>query len=131
MQNKIIGSCGRLCKPVADEIESLRAEKIIAERKEKDARKLYKEVVIQKEKYRLILEEINDEINPLPFTTDYDKAMEKAKAEAVKEFAERLCDGRLLGDPVLIAVREELRNMTEPTKVEHSSLCETETYMGE
>lgn len=92
MQNKIIGSCMRLCKPVADEIERLNAEKIIAERKEKDARELYKEVVIQKEKYRLILEKINDEINPLPFTTDYDKAMEKAKAEAVKEFAERLYD---------------------------------------
>ena len=59
------------------------------------------------------------------------KFLDKIKSEAIKEFAERLCDGRLLGDPVLIAVRAELKNTTEPVKIEHNSLCETETYMRE
>ena len=45
------------------EIESLKADKIIAERHEKDARELYKDVVIQ---------------------------LKTAKSEAIKEFAERL-----------------------------------------
>lgn len=38
----------------------------------------------------ILLDAIEDTIYPLPFETDYDKAIKKAKAEAVKEFAERL-----------------------------------------
>ena len=36
-----------------------------------------------------VIDKIEDHINPLPFETDYDKAIRIAKAEAVKEFAER------------------------------------------
>ena len=44
----------------------------------------------ENKKQKAILEEINDEINPLPFETDFDIAMEKAKFEAIKEFMERI-----------------------------------------
>ena len=39
---------------------------------------------------KLVLEEIEDFINPLPFETDFAKAIRIAKSEARKEFAERL-----------------------------------------
>jgi predicted RNA-binding protein with EMAP domain len=39
---------------------------------------------------KMLIDKIEDHINPLPFETDYDKAIKTAKAEAVKEFAERL-----------------------------------------
>lgn len=42
------------------------------------------------EKQRLIIEAIDDNMFPLPFETDYDKAIKNAKAEAIKEFAKRL-----------------------------------------
>lgn len=37
----------------------------------------------------------------------------RAKAEAFKEFAERLCDGRVSNDPVVIAVDTLIMEMTE------------------
>ena len=39
---------------------------------------------------KMVIEAINDTIYPLPFETDFDKAIKTAKAEAIKEFAERL-----------------------------------------
>lgn len=45
----------------------------------------------------------------------YNKAFNRcktAKSEAIKEFAERLCEGRVSNDPVVIAVKTELK-MTE------------------
>ena len=36
------------------------------------------------------------------------KMLKTAKSEAIKEFAERLCDGRVSNDPVVIAVKVEL-----------------------
>lgn len=33
------------------------------------------------------------------------------RAEAIKEFAERLCNGRVSNDPVVIAVKAELKEM--------------------
>ena len=39
---------------------------------------------------KLVIEEIEDTINPLPFETDFEKAIRIAKSEAIKEFAERL-----------------------------------------
>ena len=83
---------------------------------------------------KVILEAINDEFNPLPFETDFDKAIKEAKSEAIKEFAERLY--RRIGycDLPNLVVKSHIDNlakeMTEPTKLEHSSLCETETYKG-
>lgn len=39
------------------------------------------------------------------------KDLFKAKSEARKEFAERLCEGRVGNDPVVIAVKVELAEM--------------------
>ena len=39
---------------------------------------------------KAIIEAIEDTIYPLPFETDFSVAIKKAKAEAIKEFAERL-----------------------------------------
>ena len=39
--------------------------------------------------------------------------IEKAKSEAIKEFAERLCEGRVYNDPVVIAAKCLLKEMTE------------------
>lgn len=44
------------------------------------------------QKMAIMVEAIEDSIYPLPFETDYDKAIKEAKAEAIKEFAERLKD---------------------------------------
>lgn len=35
------------------------------------------------------------------------------KTEAIKKFAERLCDGRVSNDPVVIAVKRTVKEMTE------------------
>lgn len=40
-------------------------------------------------KLQMAIGEVDDHIYPLPFETDYDKAIKQAKAEAVKEFAEK------------------------------------------
>lgn len=39
--------------------------------------------------------------------------MGQIRAEAIKEFAERLCDGRVSNDPVVIAVKCAVKEMTE------------------
>lgn len=44
---------------------------------------------------------------------DFVNVTKIAKSEAVKEFAERLCNGRVSNDPVVIAVKVELTEMTE------------------
>ena len=44
----------------------------------------------ENKKLNLMVESIDDYMNPLPFKTDFDNAIETAKSEAVKEFAERL-----------------------------------------
>lgn len=105
---------------------------------------------------KVILEAINDEFNPLPFETDFDKAIKNAKSEAIKEFAERLkeqfdnleyrakmkrktvsvdyLDSQMswvLHEVSLNLIDNLVKEMTEPVKVEHNSLCETETYIKE
>lgn len=44
----------------------------------------------ENKKLNLMVESIDDYMNPLPFKTDFDNAIETAKSEAVKEFVERL-----------------------------------------
>lgn len=44
----------------------------------------------ENKKQQTILEAIDDEMFPLPFETDFGKAIKTAKSEAIKEFAERL-----------------------------------------
>ena len=38
------------------------------------------------ENFRMVLDAVEDHIHPLPFETDFDKAINKAKAETYKEF---------------------------------------------
>jgi hypothetical protein len=40
---------------------------------------------------------------------DLGKTYSEVRAEAIKEFAERLCEGRVSNDPVVIAVKTELK----------------------
>ena len=66
-----------------------------AERKFEHQRIAYQQAEIERlkeenKKQKLVIEEIEDTINPLPFETDFDKAIRTAKSEAIKEFAERL-----------------------------------------
>lgn len=42
-----------------------------------------------------------------------EKTIESIKTEAYKEFADRLCEGRVSNDPVVIAVKVELSELTE------------------
>ena len=67
----------------------------------------------------------------------YKMHYEIAKADAVKEFAERLKEQAALNDYLwdeervyFFQIDNLLAEMTDPTitKVEHNSLCETETY---
>jgi hypothetical protein len=44
----------------------------------------------ENKKQKAIIEAIDDAMNPLPFVTDFDKAIKTAKSEAVKEFAEKV-----------------------------------------
>ena len=47
---------------------------------------------VENENLKMVLDAVEDHINPLPFETDYAKAIRQAKAEAYKEFAEMLID---------------------------------------
>ncbi len=52
--------------------------------------KEHQETVDELQRTKAVLEEINDSIYPLPFATDFDVAIEEARCEAIKEFAQRL-----------------------------------------
>lgn len=69
-----------------------------------DALDLIKQLQAEKRKLEMILEAINNDINPLPFEIDFDKAIRIAKSEAIKEFAERL-----------VAIYENDKNYARPT----------------
>ena len=42
------------------------------------------------ERLKMIIEQIENDLQPLPFETDFEKAAKRIKSEAIKEFAERL-----------------------------------------
>ena len=83
------------------------------------------DVVIYCEDVCTLLDLINRqkaEIEKLKNTIDWtldqqpilvERAEKYARAEAVKEFAERLCEGRVSNDPVVIAVKVELETVGE------------------
>lgn len=67
----------------------------------------------------------------------FSEAIEHAKAEAIKEFAERLkektypfpCAIGVENAVTIRGINDLVKEMTtKPTKIEHNSLCETETY---
>ena len=63
-------------KPMRDALALITRQKAEIERLQKENKE-----------QKLILEAINDEMNPLPFETDFDKAIKQAKSEAYREFA--------------------------------------------
>lgn len=42
------------------------------------------------ERLKMVIEQIEDDLQPLPFETNFEKAAKRIKSEAIKEFAERL-----------------------------------------
>ena len=46
-----------------------------------------------------------------------EESKDEIKSEAIKEFAERLCKGRVENDPVVIAVKSELKEMEDGNSV--------------
>ena len=64
-----VENLNRICDEVNAENESLKAEV---------------------ENLRMVLDAVEDHIHPLPFETDFDKAINKAKTEAYKEFVEKV-----------------------------------------
>lgn len=42
------------------------------------------------ERLKMVIEQIENDLQPLPFETNFEKAAKRIKSEAIKEFAERL-----------------------------------------
>ena len=87
------------------------------------------------EKLKDLIKSVNEDIGKAIIS--FDKDIATAKTEAVKEFAERLIEKidmeSELDDYEAIIVKNHIAGiaskMTESsTKIEHSSLCETDTY---
>ena len=77
---------------------------------------VYKEVLdlinrLQAENERLQEEKAKFDNTILYDLEQVNKIVENSKSEARKEFAERLCEGRVSNDPVVIAVKVELEMM--------------------
>ena len=105
MANEIIGYCRKmLCKPAEEEVERLKS---MNQAKLDAIHDLMADV-----------ERLNSEID-------------KAKAEAVKEFAKKLKLRFALCDEIYNKEIDKLIAEMTLTKIEHKSLCETETYIKE
>lgn len=116
---------GKLCKVERskDSLDLIKRQKAEIERLEysiisQDEEKLsYVATLIKEEQERIRLEQIrrleaeNSELQRKNAELQHEKV--KLKNEAIKEFAERLCEGRVSNDPVVIAVKVELEEMTE------------------
>ena len=85
------------------EIEELRSDKIIAERREKDARELFVDCTRQLEEAKAEIERLKRGVT-FTFTIEDFKSIEETiisrldneiKSEAIKEFAERLKEGEV------------------------------------
>ena len=88
--NKLKNDRQDLISNLLDNIESL--EKLAFEQ-QAEIEKLKAEIErLQEENknHKSVIEAIEDTINPLPFETDFDKAIKTAKSEAIKEFAEQV-----------------------------------------
>ena len=60
------------------------------------------------------IERLNTNMDAM--VSEHKRLIVNAKTEAIKEFAERLCDGKVSNDPVVIAVKCAVKEMTEDTK---------------
>lgn len=93
----IIGRLKAELKTAKTEIEILKKQLDVAKmfyKEEAKKRDLYSHMVsnLKKEnaKQKAMLEAIDNEMFPLPFETDFDKAIKTVKSEALIDFAERL-----------------------------------------
>lgn len=63
------------------------------------------------------IERLQNDIKTLRFSLDLCKGWEeRAKAEAIKEFVEKLCEDRVSNDPVVIATKCLLKEMVGDNK---------------
>ena len=60
------------------------------------------------------IERLNNNISAM--ATTLSNSAKATRNEAIKEFAERLCEGRLSNDPIVIAVKCELKEMVGDDK---------------
>ena len=58
----------------------------------------------ENKKQKMVLENINDTIHPLPFVTDFDVAIKTAKSEAIKEFVSAL-KGKVVSEYEYVDIR--------------------------
>lgn len=104
------------------ENEELRSDKIIAETHEKAAKDLFVNCTRQLEEAKAELKQLQETLDEYPVKTlfdknnlicsktseDYEKLIMKIANSTIKEFATRLCKGRVENDPVVIATKAEL-----------------------
>ena len=133
--------CGKCDLALSDGVVISAYEKVLdlINRQKAEIERLKKE----NEKQKAMLEAIDNEMLPLPFETDFDKAIKTAKSETIKEFAEQLkkrfylLDGRCVID--IPQINNLLKNNTIPTiakyeivdvqKVQHGEWIEKEHWI--
>ena len=110
--------CINLINQYEAEIESLEVEKlhiaeflVESERKVKDLEVELKAMRGAANSYKVELEHAQAEIERLQHSPIIAKLCPMWKAEAIREFAKRLCKDRVSNDPVVIAVKSELKEM--------------------
>lgn len=114
--NRMAKSALNLANRYEAEIKELRSDKIIAERHEKDARELFVDCTRQLEEAKAEIERLKRGVTFTITIEDFESIKEtvisrldnEIKSEAIKEFAERLCKGRVENDPIVIATKAEL-----------------------
>ena len=72
----------------------------------------------ENKKQKAIIEAIDDAMNPLPFVTDFDKAIKTAQSEAVKKFAERLKNTKFKHGNDYIIYAENIDHLVKETERE-------------
>ena len=98
------GGCVNRCRK--DALNLINRQKTEIERL-REYYKMYFDRKAEIEEKQLEIEHMKDRCS---LTEEY---IEKLKSEAIKEFAEQLCNGRVANDPIVIAVKAELKEMTE------------------
>lgn len=105
------------------EIKELRSDKIIAETHEKASKDLFVNCTRQLEEAKAELKQLKETLDEYPVKTlfdknnlicsktseDYEKLIMKIANSTIKEFVEQVCEGRAKNDPVVIAVKGDIK----------------------